>query len=234
MIVRKLVITAGVLGALVVGADMVAQRAAESALSKTASEALGIDGDVTIDIEGFPILFDVLRGRLDGVTATVTNQRIQDLRFTRLGVTLDDLRAEGSMFGSGPLAIVSARTTLLAETDAQAVNAFLRKRGEDARVEFVGAELRVTATRTVLGIPRRFVATGSLILDGKDIVFRPREVDWDGPSFPGADRIARDATTFRERMPDLPAEARLDAVEIGDGVLRLTGSAAGQRFVVRS
>lgn len=231
--IRKLAITGGVLVALVVGADLVAQQAAETALAGAASNALGVDAKVDVEIDGFPILFDVLRGRLDGVSATVTDQRVEDLRLRRVGVRLDELRAEGSIFGGGPLAIVARRTELVAETDEASVNAFLKRRGEDARVRLLDGEIEVTATRSVLGVPRRFTATGPLAIDGSSLLFRPREVTWDGPTFPGADSIAREATTVREELPALPGGIRISGVVVTEGTLAFTGSGEGRRFVVR-
>lgn len=230
---RKLLISAGVLVALGVGADLVAQRAAEAALSSTASQALGVNGAVEVDVGGFPILLDVLRGRLDDVTATVHDQRFDDLLLTTVGVRLEDLRAQGSIFGSGPLTVAARRTSLIAETDARAINQFLDRRGERARVVLLEGEVQVTAKRSVLGIPRTFVATGPIRIDGSQIVFRPREVTWDGPTFPGAEAFAREATTLREELPRLPGDVKIEDVAVGGGVIRFTGSAGARRFTVR-
>jgi hypothetical protein len=231
--IRKLAIAGTALVVLVVGANVVAERAAESALSDAAADALGIDGAVEVDIRGFPILFDVLRGRLDGITATARGHRIGDLTLRSVAVGLTGLRAKGSIFGDGSLAIVAERADLIAETDARAINAFLRRRGEDARVRLLDGEMEVVAERTVLGVERTFIATGPLRIEADALVFRPREVRWGGPSFPGAEAFARRATTVREDLPALPGEIRIDAVTIEPDRLRLTGSSEGRTFTIR-
>lgn len=231
--IRKLAITAAILATLGFGADLIAQRAAEAALSKAASNALGIEGEIRVDVEGFPILFDVLRGRLDGISASVSGHRIEDLVLRTVAVRLDDLRAEGSFFGDGALSIVAARIELVAEADERAINGFLKRRGEDARVELLDGEIRVTAQRTIAGVPRTFVATGPLAIRDRTLVFRPRKVTWEGPTFPGAQSFAREVTTVREELPTLPGGIGIDAVTIGGGVVRFTGSGEGRTFKVR-
>lgn len=232
--IRKLAIAGALLLALGAGADVLAQRAAESAIAATASETFGLDGAVEVDVEGFPVLLDIAQGRLDAVTATLAEQRIDDLQLRRVGVRLEDLRAEGSLFGDGPLTIESARTNLLAETDQAAVNAFLERRGEDARVELLDGRVRVTARRSVLGSSRRFVATGPLRIEGTELVFRPDEVTWDGPSFPGAETLARELTTVRQQLPRPPGGVAVQRVVVEPGLLRLEGSAQGRSFQVRN
>lgn len=232
--IRKLAITGAVLLALGAGADLVAQGLAESAIADNAGRALGLEGEVEVDIQGFPVLLDLLGGEIEAIDVSVRDHEVEGLRLTRVGVRLERVRAEGSWFGDGPLTVVSQTSSVFAETDTAGVNAFMRRRGQDARVELLDGEVRVRARRTILGVPRTFVATGPLRIEGNELVFVPRDVRWDGPTFPGAETLARQLTTVREPLPQPPGGVALRSVRVAPDLLRFEGAADSRRFVVRT
>lgn len=219
-------------GAFLVG-NVVAERAAESALSDAAGEAVGLGDDVQVDIRGFPLLLQVFQGRVDAVEVSVSDRVIEDLRVSELAVQLEGIRADGQILGNGPLTLRIDRATASAVIEERAIQAFLKRRGHDVTIDIRDGEVEVRATRSVFGRKRTFTAVGPIILEGEDIVFRPREVSWDGPSFPGANETARRATTVREELPSLPADVRLTDLAMKEGFLELAGSGGRTSIRVR-
>ncbi|MFP5225372.1 MAG: DUF2993 domain-containing protein [Actinomycetota bacterium] len=232
--IKGLVITGAVLGGLFVGANMLAEDAAERAINDRLAGQLGLPDQASVEIESFPFILDVLGGHVDAVSVSVEGFRVQDLVFRELKVRLEDIEAEGSIFGSGKLTLVVGDTTGSAQTDDKALNAFLKRRGEDATVKLMDGKVTVSGTRSFAGIKRKVVASGRLSIKDGDLRFDAEQVTWEGPKPPGSQEAARRAASFREDLPPLPSGLRISKVEVRSGTISFSAVGKGQRFEVRA
>lgn len=230
---RKLFLLPLILIGAFLGGNLVAERAAEAALGDAAGKALGLHGSVRVDLKGFPVLLDVMQGRLGGLEASVSDQKFDGLSVDRVTVGMEDLESQGSILGSGPLSIATKGATVSARISQKALNDFLRKRGHDVTVKLLDGEVQVTAKRVVLGSQRKFKAVGPVTIEGQNLVFRPRDVSWDGPNFPGASDLAKRETTISERIPSLPANTALKSVSVNSEWIELLARSGSQSFKVR-
>jgi hypothetical protein len=231
---KGLLVTGAVFGGLFVGANIVAENAAESAINDRLASQVGLSEDATVEIESFPFILDVLSGRVDAVSVSVNEFRVQDLVFRELSVRLENIEAEGSIFGSGPLTLLVEKTAGSARTDEKAMNAFLKRRGEDATIKLLDGKVTVAGTRSFAGVRRKIVATGRLFVKDGRLRFDADEATWDGPRPPGSEEAARRAASFSQDIPPLPSGLRVTQVQVTSGAITFVAAGQGQRFDVRS
>jgi LmeA-like phospholipid-binding len=142
-------------------------------------ESLGLEAPPDVDLHGFPFTLQVVRSEFEEVDV-----EIRDLR-ARGGLVLDSvflwLRGlrfpRDRLFGRGP-GNIRARGGIgaLRITDAD-LTTHLRGRGLPMEVEFLGPEVRATATVGVAGIDVDPSATANLAVSDGHLVFRPQEIE---------------------------------------------------------
>lgn len=230
---RLLVISAVVIGGLLVGGNQVAENVGESALSTALAKSVAFEGDVEVEFVGGPILIGLLTGSIDGVRISASKQRLKGLSFSKIEVMLRDLTLDGSVFGSGPLAVAVDKRVASAWTGAKALNEFLRARGQDAKVVLGDRQVTVIANRTIAGARRQITATGPLVVDGTELRFVAKNVTWEGPKVPGAQEAARRAASFREQLPVLPGGLKITNVRVTPDEMRFAAVGSAQSYVVR-
>lgn len=230
---RRLLLTGAVLGGLFVGGNKVAENVAESAIQDRLVKQLGFSGQVGVEIDSFPFLVDAIGGHVDAISVTVREQRIGDLVFREITLRLVDINAEGSLLGSGPLELRVATTAGSARGDQEALNAFLKRRGEDARVTLGSGSVTVTSTRSIAGVRRKVVARGRLSVGDGRLGFRADDVRWEGPAPPGSREAAKRAASFSEALPKLPAGLKITRIEVRPDGFTFLAKGSSQRFKVR-
>ncbi|HJT37011.1 MAG TPA: DUF2993 domain-containing protein, partial [Actinomycetota bacterium] len=93
-----------VVGALFVIANVVVQRVAESKIASTLQTTFHLSTRPSVSIPGFPIIANILSGRLPHVSFTSPTAAFQGLTIEEITVVLDDVTAEGGFLHS-PLTI---------------------------------------------------------------------------------------------------------------------------------
>lgn len=207
---RRLLIVAAILGALFFGANVVAERVAERRIAGEAQRSFGSPEPPHVSIEGFPILVDILRGRIARAALDGRDLRVEDLRIARLRITLEDVRASLSDLSAGrPVRV--ARGLATAEVAGAAVNDYVRSRGHDVTVAVrpgrvvVSGEVRGAGPGTAEGTPT---------LVGRLLRFEPDSVSVRGRPLRGpALAAARRELSFEVDLPVLPGGVRVTAVE---------------------
>ncbi|WP_299952544.1 DUF2993 domain-containing protein [uncultured Modestobacter sp.] len=206
-----------VVGLLVV-ADRVGVRVAEGRVAEQLADRGGLAGTPEVDITGFPFLTQAVAGRYEDVRISLTAEQLGQPAGTRADVSLRGVQVPLSDALSGsvqeiPVEQVDGTATLSYDLLAQQL-------GGDTMLEQDGDGLRITRTLEVLGVEFPVTATGSLALDGQDVVVDVGTAAAAGVDVPGVvvDRAA-DLLDFSYAVPALPFGLQLTSVEpAADGV----------------
>lgn len=164
---RRGLVGLAVAAALLVGADVVAAKFAESQIAQRAQTAGRLSATPEVDVRGFPFLTQALRGRYDEVRVSASDVRGDgDVRLSRFeaslrGVTVDTGDALSGRVSAVPVTNLTA-TALLGYTDLAGDRPF--------RLSADGRRLRVTGAVRVLGRTLTATAVSSVRLDGRAVV----------------------------------------------------------------
>lgn len=233
-ILRRFLVLALLLGGLFVGANIVVERIAEGALATGAQRAFDLPARPEVDIDAFPIVLRIVSGEIPSVSARATDVPLGDRLVARtVSIEMEALEVSSVLSGE-QVRFTAGRGHALAEATEGALNDFLRRTGEDVRVDLRDGSVAVRATADFGGRSHRVVARGTLRLRRGVISFTPRSVTVDGKPPPAAfEGRARRETTFEARLPELPGGLRVSALEVKDGLLRLSADLEGFRFPPR-
>jgi DUF2993 family protein len=216
--VKKLVVLILVLIALVVVADRVGVRVAQTAVAAQMAQRGGLNGTPEVRIAGFPFLTQAIGGGYDDVRVHVTAAELGQPAGTAADISLRGVRL--------PLSDVLSRTVQQVPVDrvdgtATLPYALLSARlGGDAAVSAEGSGVRVTRTVEVLGRDLPLTAAGTVTLDGQDLVVQVEQAEAVGVSIPTAllERAAG-LLDFRYPVPALPFGLQVTGLQPGpDGV----------------
>ncbi|MQA33044.1 LmeA family phospholipid-binding protein [Modestobacter roseus] len=221
---RKLLVVLLVLAVLLVVADRVAVLVAEDQVAGQLVEQGGLAGEPEVDIAGFPFLTQVIGGRYDEVRVQATAEELGQPAGTTADVTLHGVHLPLSDVVSGsvqevPVERVDGAATLSYELLSQQL-------GGDSVLQRSGDGLQITRTVDVLGTAVPLSATGTVTLDGRDLV-----VDVDDATAAGVDLPAfvvgraADLLDFRYTVPELPFGLVLTGVDPRDDGVRVRAEA---------
>ena len=216
---KGLVVTIVVLLALAVAADRIAVGIAEDRVAEQLASQGGLAGTPSVDITGFPFLTQAVAGDYEDVRIALTADDLGQPEGTHADVALHGVHVPLSSVLSGSVSEVPVdRVDGTATLSYELLSAQL---GGDTTLRREGDGLRITKTVEVLGQTLPLTATGTVTLDGNDLV-----VDVDEASGAGVDvpdfLVARVSglLDIRYKIPALPFGLRLTSVEPGrDGVV---------------
>ena len=83
---RRLLLTTAILGGLFWGANVLAERVAESRIAAEAQKSFGTPAPPEVSIEGFPILIKILQGQIPRVTLEGSGLVVQEMKVARLRI----------------------------------------------------------------------------------------------------------------------------------------------------
>jgi hypothetical protein len=216
-LVALVVLLALVLGVLVV-VDRVGVRVAEGRVAEQLAARGGLTGTPEVDITGFPFLTQALSGRYSDVRIHLTAEQLGQPAGTRADVSLQGVHVPLSDALSGsvqqiPVDRVDGTATLSYALLAEQL-------GGDTTLAQDGDGIRLTKSVEVLGFDFPLTATGTVALDGQDVVVDVTDASAgavDVPSF--ALDTAEDLLDFTYRVPALPFGLELTSVRpAADGI----------------
>ena len=205
------------LGAAVV-VDRVGVGIAEERVAQEIAERAGLAGAPEVDITGFPFLTQAVSGRYSDVRVGLTAEQLGQPAGTRAdvslrGVHLPLLEGLSGSVQEVPVDRVDGTATLSYELLADQL-------GGDTTVTPGGGGVRVTRTLEALGVQVPVTASGTLSLDGRELVLDVTEAEAAGGDVPRfvLDR-AVDLLDTRYPVPELPFGLQLSGVQAeADGV----------------
>ncbi len=203
---------------LAVVADRVAVGVAEDRVAGEIARQGGLDGTPQVDIAGFPFLTQAVAGRYDDVRVSLTATDLGQPAGTRADVRLRGVHAPLSQVLSG-----SVRQVPVDRIDGTATLSYellSRELGDGTTVVREGDALRITRTVEVLGRRLPLTATGTITVDGPDLVIDVRDAVGAGVDVPGWLLERADGLLdLRYPVPELPFGLEVTGVAPGrDGV----------------
>ncbi|MGY1843451.1 LmeA family phospholipid-binding protein [Modestobacter sp. SYSU DS0875] len=218
---RTLLVLLLLLAGLLVLADRVGVAVAEDQVAGQLVERGGLSGEPEVDIAGFPFLTQAVAGRYEEVRIQAAAEELGQPAGTSADVVLRGVEVPLSDVVSGsvqeiPVERVDGTATLSYALLSQQL-------GGDTTLRPAGGDrLEITRTLDVLGVEFPVTATGTVSLDGQDLVVDVAEASAVGIDVPGAvvDR-ATDLLDFRYTVPELPFGLELTGVDPQDDGVRV-------------
>jgi len=199
-----------VVGVLVV-ADRVGKGVAEDRVAEQLAQRGGLAGTPEVDITGFPFLTQALGGEYEDVRIHLTAEELGQPAGTRADVSLRGVQVPLSDALSGsvqeiPVERVDGTATLSYDLLAQQL-------GGDTTLAAEGDGIRLTKTVEVLGFDFSLTASGTVALDGQDVVVDVQDASAGAVDVP--DFVLEQAVElldFRYAVPALPFGLQLTSV----------------------
>ncbi len=212
-----LVVVVLVLGLLVL-VDRLGVGYAEDRVATQLADEGGLQGVPEVDITGFPVLTQAVGGRYDEVRIALTAAQLGQPEGTGADMTLRGVEMPLSTVLSGSVEEVPVQRVDGTATLSYALLA--AELGGDTTLRREGAGLRITRTVEVLGRTLPLTATGTVTLEGDDLVIDVEDASGAGVDLPEfvVDRVA-DQLDLRYAVPALPFGLQLtEVVPAEDGV----------------
>jgi hypothetical protein len=196
-------------------ADRAVERWAEGYVADQLTEQAGLAGTPDVDVRGFPFLTQALGGTYDDVRISLTADELGQPEGTDADVRLVGVHVPLSAVLSGdvqevPVDRIEGTATLSYELLSDQL-------GGDSTLSRDGDGLRVTKTVELLGYTLPLTASGTVGLDGDELVVDVEEATGAGVEVPGflVDE-ASDLLDLRYRVPPLPFGLQLTSVTPAD------------------
>ncbi len=212
-----LVVVVLVLGLLVL-VDRLGVGYAEDRVATQLADEGGLQGVPEVDITGFPFLTQAVGGRYDEVRIALTAAQLGQPEGTGADMTLRGVEMPLPTVLSGSVEEVPVQRVDGTATLSYALLA--AELGGDTTLRREGAGLRITRTVEVLGRTLPLTATGTVTLEGDDLVIDVEDASGAGVDLPEfvVDRVA-DQLDLRYAVPALPFGLQLtEVVPAEDGV----------------
>ena len=215
---RGILVLLLVVGALLVVVDRVGVAVAEDRVAESIAQQAGLAAPPTVDVVGFPILDDALRGRYDEVRVAFDAEALGQPEGTRADVVLRGAEVPLSeLLGT----VERVPVQRLEGTATVTYELLAAELGGDTRLERDGNGLRLTRTVELLGQQVPLTASGTVTLEGADLVVDVEDAAGAGVELPDlvVDQ-AGDLLDLRYTVPPLPYGLQLSAVRPAeDGVV---------------
>jgi hypothetical protein len=212
-----LIVVLLLLGLAVVG-DRVAVGIAEDRVGQELASKGRLAGTPNVDIAGFPFLTQAVAGRYDDVRISLTADELGQPEGTRADIALHGVHVPLSSVLSGSVTEVPVdRIDGTARLSYALLSAQL---GGDATVRREGDGLRITKTVELLGQTFPLTATGTVAMDGDELVIDVERAFGAGVDVPEflVTRVS-DLLDLRYTVPALPFGLQLTGVHPAeDGV----------------
>jgi len=216
--VKALVVVLVLVLGLAVLLDRVAVGVAEDRVAEQVEAKGRLAGTPEVDITGFPFLTQAIGGRYDDVRIALTAEQLGQPAGTHADVSLRGVEVPLSSVLSGSVAEVPVERIDGTATLSYAL--LSAQLGGDTTLRPEGNGLRITRTVEVAGQALPVTATGTVALEGNDLVVDVATASGAGVEVPGflVDRVA-DLLDLRYSVPALPFGLQLtDVTPAEDGV----------------
>ena len=207
-----------IVGGLLVVVDRVGVGIAEGRVAEQLAARGGLADTPDVEITGFPFLTQALAGDYDDVRIHLTAEELGQPAGTRADVSLRGVHVPLSDDLSGSVSQIPVD-----RVDGTATLSYARlaeQLGGDTTLTQDGDGIRLSKSVTVLGFDFPLTATGTVALDGQDVVVDITDASAGSADVPGfVLDTAEDLLDFTYQVPALPFGLQLTSVQPAtDGV----------------
>ena len=208
---RALLVVVLLLLGLAVLADRVGVGIAEDKVAEQVATKGGLQGTPAVDITGFPFLTQAVSGTYDDVRIALTAEELGQPAGTRADIALHGVHVPLSSVVSGSVDQVPVDRIDGTATLSYALLA--AQLGGDTTLRREGDGLRITKSVEVLGRTLPLTATGTVALDGDELVVDVERASGAGVDLPDflVTRVS-DLLDLRYTVPALPFGLQLTEV----------------------
>jgi hypothetical protein len=224
--VKALLVVVLLLLGLAVAADRFAVGLAQDKVATQLAEKGSLHGTPTVDIAGFPFLTQAVAGTFQDVRISLTAEELGQPAGTRADIDLHGVHVPLSSVLSGSVTTVPVDTIDGTATLSYAL--LSAQLGGDATLRPEGDGLRITKTVELLGQTIPLTATGTVTLEGNQLVIDVSKAAGAGVVLPGfLVSRASDLLDLRYDLPALPFGLQLTGVSPAADGVHLTLGATG-------
>src|SRR3954466_11653079 len=200
---KALIVLLVVLLGLAVVADRVSLGVAERTVAERLAEAGNLSGAPEVDIRGFPFLTQAIGGRYDDVRISLTSAELGQPEGTRADIALHGVHVPLSDALSG--SVQEVPVDRIDGTATLSYDLLSAQLGGDTTLRREGDGLRITKTVELLGQTIPLTATGTVTLDGNELVVDVEDASGAGVDVPEflVSRVS-DLLDVRYTVPALP------------------------------
>ena len=202
-----------VLAVVAIGVDAGARAVAEARLASSVQDALDLPDRPDIELQGFPFLLQVARGRLEALEVELDDVDAEGLNLDRVTLSFEELTFDRVVLlrGSGEVSVSSGSAQAVVTEDD--LSTYLQEEGTPVRVKLDGPGIRVSTRISTGGLTTSATAAGPVRVEDGRLVFSPDEVEVEGTIGVPAAALAFDVT-----LPDLVPGIRYESVLVNDGI----------------
>jgi LmeA-like phospholipid-binding len=210
---RTILLVLVVLGVIAVGVDAGARAVAEARLASSVQNALNLPDRPDIELQGFPFLLQVARGRLEALEVELDDVDAEGLNLDRVTLSFEELTFDRVILlrGTGTVSVSSGSAQAVVTEDD--LSAYLQEEGTPVLVKLDGPGIRVSTRINTGGETTSATAAGAVRVEDGRLVFSPDEVEVEGTIGVPAAALAFDVT-----LPDLVPGIRYESVLVNDGI----------------
>ncbi|WP_432512070.1 LmeA family phospholipid-binding protein [Kineococcus sp. SYSU DK001] len=223
-----LIVTVLALAVIAVAADLAARTWATARVAQEVRREYGLSEDPRITVAGGSFLWQAARGRFEDVTVTVARVSTGsvDLRDVRIRVPEVDVPRSVLTGGAGTVDVSGG--TLRARVPYDQLADDLSVGGLDVALARAGDAVRASTGVGVFGLRVDLAVTGRPVLDGDSVRLEPLEAELAGARVPlaRAEQLLEAAGFGGWSFPlrGIPAQVRLETLQVADSGLVVTGS----------
>ncbi|SNR95697.1 Protein of unknown function [Geodermatophilus pulveris] len=218
---RALLVVLLLVGGLLLVADRVGEEVAEDQVARVIAERGALGGAPDLEFAGFPFLTQAVSGRYEELRVSLDSADLGQPAGTRADVSLRGVRVPLSDVVSG-----SVQQVPVERVDGTATLAYAllgEQLGPGATVTPEGDGLRVATSVDFAGQRVPLTATGTVALDGGDLVVDVEDATTAGVDAPDAfvEQVS-DALDLRYGIPALPFGLQVTGVRTAEDGVRVT------------
>jgi hypothetical protein len=210
---RTIFMVLAVLAVIGVGLDAGARAVAEARLASSVQSALDLPDRPDIELQGFPFLLQVARGRLEALEVELDDVDADGLNLDRVTLSFEELTFDRAVLlrGSGNVSVSSGGAQAVVTEDD--LSTYLQEGGTPVRVRLDGPGIRVSTRISTGEQTTSATAVGTVRVEEGHLVFAPEDVEVEGTvGVPPA------ALAFDIVLPQLVPGIRYESVLVNDGI----------------
>ena len=210
---RSILIALLVLAAIGLGVDAGARAVAEARLASSVQRALQLPDEPDIELQGFPFLLQVARGRLDSLDVELRDVDAEGLNLDRVTLRFEELVFDrvALLRGAGTVSVSSGSAQAVVTEDD--LSTYLQEGGTPVLVRLDGPDIRVSTRISTGAETTSATAEGPVRVEGGRLLFSPDQVEVEGTvGVPAA------ALAFDVALPELVPGLRYESVLVNDGI----------------